>query len=187
MSRSQAEEWTKPLPSDHRVGWVRIPESWSVNRMVVLMLVGAFGGLLLDIRLEHINVVRQRWIGWTPIAYSGLVTLVSLIAVVRWGRRARRILFWFYLAAIAVGTTGFWLHSREDPLRAVLRVLAAWYSYFPHRGPPELAPLSFCALGLVGMLACAERFQLPIIFASGVRQMATSGIPPGEERRNVAH
>jgi hypothetical protein len=151
------------------------------------MLVGAFGGLLFDIRLEHISVVRQRWIGWTPIAYSGLVTLVSLIAVVRWGRRARRVLFWFYLAAVAVGTTGFWLHSREDPLRAVLRVLAAWVSYFPHHGPPELAPLSFCALGLVGMLACAERFQMPIVFANGAQKMATSGDPQCEERRNVAH
>jgi hypothetical protein len=122
-----------------------------------------------------------------PIAYSGLITLVSRIAVVRWGRGARRILFWFYLAAVAVGTTGFWLHGREDPLRAVPRVLAAWYSHFPHRGPPALAPLSFCALGLVGMLACAERFQLPTIFASGAQQMAASGIPASEERRNVAH
>jgi hypothetical protein len=145
-----------PIPRGNLLGF---PLAWSVNRLVVLALLGGFLGILLDVRLEHVSVVRQHWIGWTPMIYSGLMIIVSCAAMIRWSRGWRRRLFWCYAAAFAVGAAGFWLHSNGHPDQALMHVLAAWYSNSPHRGPPALAPLSFGGLGLMGMLASAERLQ----------------------------
>jgi hypothetical protein len=145
-----------PNPGGTLLGF---PLAWSVNRLVVLALLGGFFGILADVRLEHVSVLRHHWIGWTPIVYAGLMIVVSFAGIIRWSRDWRRRLFWCYSAAFAVGAAGFWLHSNGDPVQSLMHVLAAWYSNSPHRGPPALAPLSFGGLGLIGMLACAERLQ----------------------------
>jgi hypothetical protein len=181
MSQTAIAESTDSGPNSERARF-RFPIGWSINRLLVLALAGGFLGVVMDVRLEHVTVVREHWIGWTPIVYSGLMVIVSLAAIIRWDRPRRRLLFWCCLAAFAVGAAGFWLHSHGHPTQAIWRVLtawftdsrrhsnghpdqalmhmlAAWYSNSPHRGPPALAPLSFAGLGLIGMLACAERLQ----------------------------
>ena len=54
----------------------------------------------------------------------------------------------------------------NDHVGGVLRVLTAWKLPLGANGgvkvgstPPELAPLAFVGLGLIGLLACAKRFQ----------------------------
>ncbi len=158
MSQTAIAESTESEPNSGRARF-RFPFGWSINRLLVLALVGGFLGIVMDVRLEHITVVREHAIGWTPIVYSGLMVIVSLAAIIRWDRARRRLLFWCYLAAFAVGATGFWLHSHGLPIQAIGHVISAWFIDSPHKGPPPLAPLSFGGLGLLGMLACSERLQ----------------------------
>jgi hypothetical protein len=158
MSQTAIAESTESGPKSERPRF-RIPLGWSINRLVVLALVGGFLGIVMDVRFEHITVVHEHAIGWTPIVYAGLMVIVSLAATIRWDRPTRRLLFWCCLAAFAVGAAGFWLHSHGHPTQAIWRVLTAWFTDSPHRGPPPLAPLSFGGLGLIGMLASAERLQ----------------------------
>ena len=40
---------------------------WPLGRVVVLILAGGFFGLVGDLRMDHVDVVRDQRIAWTPI------------------------------------------------------------------------------------------------------------------------
>jgi hypothetical protein len=131
-------------------------------RVLLLVTLGGYLGLLTDIRLEHVDVVRKHWIPWIPILYSGLMALLSILALVRWTPGARRIVFWLSLLAFVVGGVGFWYHNDGKIVDAARSAARAWYDpklKHPDDMPPPLAPLSFAGLGLLGLLATARRCQ----------------------------
>lgn len=59
---------------------------WTLNRLIVLILIGVFAGLLFEIRAEHQDVLGEHAIGWTPIIYSGLMIILSFAALFFWQR-----------------------------------------------------------------------------------------------------
>jgi 4-amino-4-deoxy-L-arabinose transferase-like glycosyltransferase len=146
---------TRPRPSSR--------PRWSLGRIVILLLVFAFAGLAVDLRMEHVDVVRQRTIGWTPIVYSALMALACLGAVIRWHRMARRILMALFALAFIVGSLGFYLHNNGNLARPPQLDLQAWTDpAMKHpKGPPPNAPLAFAGIGLLGIVACLERFNEP--------------------------
>jgi len=156
---------------------------WTLNHLVVLLLMGAFALLLIEVRSLHHAVLREHAIAWAPIAYSGLMLVAIAIAVPLWDRGGRRALFWAFAPALVIGPVGCWFHNDGRPLHGLGRELAAWarpigppageesqesgaqpaHEDAPEDegGPPALAPLAIAGLGLLGMLACARRFQPP--------------------------
>lgn len=162
---------------------------WTLNKLVVLALIGAFAVLLLEIRFEHQEVLSEHTIAWTPIVYSGVMAILSLAALFFWEGSGRKILFWAFAAALIVGTVGFWQHNEEHFGRRIAGVFTVWgNSASEHHSdeadnkehsaneneehhnnehkekmenllPPVFAPLTFAGLGILGMLACARRFQ----------------------------
>lgn len=59
-----------------------------------------------------------------------------------------------------VGAVGFWLHNHGYLASVVTQVLSAWTQPIRHKVvPPQLALLAFVGLGVLGMLACANRLQ----------------------------
>lgn len=134
--------------------------TWNLNRMVVLLLSGVYAGLVLDLRAEHIDVLRHHWTGWIPIVYCALAAAAGLTALLRWRPSSRRLFFWLSLCGIIVGLLGVWFHDRKDLAENFLEVIQAWWAPI-HRneGAPVLAPFALCGLGVLGMLACARRFQ----------------------------
>jgi hypothetical protein len=67
-----------------------------------------------------------------------------------------------FALAVAVGLLGAWFHSGGRPGRIVAGVATAWSLPPGQDGgiragstPPLLAPLAFCGLGILGLLACA--------------------------------
>lgn len=86
--------------------------NWALNRLIVLILVGAFGFLLLDIRMEHADVLNEYTISYLPLVYSGLMIVLSLVALFFWQSLGRQILFWAFAVALVVGVVGFWQISK---------------------------------------------------------------------------
>ena len=167
---------------------------WTLNKWIVLLVLGALAGLLLEIRYTHRNVLGEEPLSWTPLLYSGLMVLIGIVALWLWERGGRKFLFWGFAIGLIVGPLGLWLHTMKQPVQGITRELSAWRQPIesgderhgvkgdnkgdekhksgeasgdehnqdasgPMNKPPVLAPLSFFGLGLLGMLACASRFQ----------------------------
>ena len=137
-----------------------LTRKWTLNKIVVLILIGAFAMLAFDIRSEHVDVVRKNWKAWIPIVYSVVMVVAGDAALSRWERGGRQVLWISFMAAFIVGALGFWFHTKGHPISGVITVLSAWVQPL-HKAdvPPQLAPLSFAGLGLLGTVVCARRFQ----------------------------
>lgn len=134
--------------------------SWTLNKVLVLLMTAAYLALVVDLRSEHVDVVRHHWTAWIPIVYSGIMVVLGAIGLATWERGGRLLLTAAFAASFVVGGLGFWFHNDGHLITAVTTTLAAWVRPLHHQdAPPALAPLAFAGLGLIGMLACARGFQ----------------------------
>ena len=155
---------------------------WTLNRWVVLGLVGAYGMLFLEIRYDHNHVLRHHAIAWTPILYSAAMVAAGLAALATWERGGRAVLRWLFALGLAVGVLGWWLHNGNHPINGLGTMLSVWGGAHPDptSRPPVLAPLAFAGLGLLGMIACADRFQSDAVRDGGIgRAEPSRGEPAG--------
>src|ERR1700722_12184882 len=89
-------------------------DRFSLARVLTLLLAGAFVGLMVDIRVEHVDVVRERSIAWLPIIYAGIMAIATLAACVIWNQTARRLMIPLFLLAFVVGGMGFYFHNHGN-------------------------------------------------------------------------
>ena len=132
-----------------------------LSRVLILLLAGAFAGLMMDIRVEHVDVVRERSIAWLPIIYAGAMAIICAGAFVFWNKIARLILLPLFMLAFIVGGMGFYFHN-EGSLKAVVKnSIYAWTDPNMNHSdsPPAVAPLAFAGLGMIGILASLKRFN----------------------------
>jgi hypothetical protein len=134
----------------------------SQKRMAGALVLGA-AFLLCEIRFEHREVLGETWRGWIPLSYAALLLAAGVPAWLTWNKGGRKALAALFALAVAVGLLGAWFHSDGRPARSLFRVASAWAlppgkdgGMKPGSAPPLLAPLAFCGLGLLGLLACAS-------------------------------
>lgn len=116
-----------------------------------LALTTAFFALMAggEAFFEHLRgSFCQRWM-WTPVWLTPVV-VVSAIGAVRSPQVARQVLPLTATAAIFDGLIGFYLHLRT--VREMPGGLGNFWFNFT-MGPPLFAPLLFCAVGLMGLIA----------------------------------
>ena len=140
--------------------------SWSLNRILLLILLGGLATLLMDIRWEHRVVLGRRWETWIPLVYIGLMLVVEITSLYRWGGWGPKILQVGFALGVIVGLVGIWFHGGKDLVSDLLQVFAAWTIPLGTNGgvrvaddPPVVAPLAFVGLGLIGLLVCSRRFR----------------------------
>jgi hypothetical protein len=136
-------------------------DRFPLARVLILILAGAFVGLMVDIRAEHVDAVRDRPIAWLPIIYSAFMTLACIGAFAFWNKTARLIMLPLFLFAFIVGGMGFYFHNHGDFKEVVKSSVRAWTdpSMNHSDGPPQTAPLAFAGLGVIGILASLKRFN----------------------------
>lgn len=134
---------------------------WPMSRIMILILAGAFGGLMMDVRVEHVEVVHERTVAWMPIIYAGFMAIACTVAFFRWQRIARLIMLPLFIAAMVVGGLGFYLHNQGHLAEVIRNSATAWTDpQMKHPdGPPQTAPLAFAGLGVIGVLASMRRFN----------------------------
>ena len=145
---------------------VRAILSWSLNRIIVLLLLGGLASLMIDIRWEHRVELARQWETWIPLVYVGLMLIAGVLGLYKWNSWGRGVLQVGFSLCLIVGALGTWFHSKGDPVGNFRRVLTAWTLPLGTNGgvkvgssPPEMAPLAFVGLGLIGLLACSKCFQ----------------------------
>lgn len=128
--------------------------------MIVLILIGGFGVVLVQVRFDHRSVLGEEVVAWIPILYSILMIVVSALGLLFWNRGGRQALQMGFLLGILVGLAGFWFHTNGRLVRSVQHEFSAWVRKIPDEDkPPALAPLAFAGFGVLGALACSKRFQ----------------------------
>jgi hypothetical protein len=155
---------------------------WTLNKLIVLLALGAFFMLMMELRFEHMDALGDHWQAWIPIVFSGVMIVVGIWGLYFWDRGGRKVLFWAFAISIIVGLLGVWFHDKGDPWKSVTVVAEAWQApILKHPKPnisetpsaptpapanppkkkkkpkPPLAPLSFSGMGLLGMLACWKK------------------------------
>jgi hypothetical protein len=140
--------------------------SWSLNRIVVLALLGGLASLMIDIRWEHRVELGRQWETWIPLVYIGLMVIAGVVGLRRWNSWGRTVLQVGFSICLIVGALGTWFHSKGDPVGNFRRVVTAWTLPPGSNGgvktgsnPPEMAPLAFVGLGLIGLLCCSRGFH----------------------------
>jgi hypothetical protein len=140
--------------------------TWSLSRLVVLLLLGGLVILLIDIRWEHRVELGRQWETWIPIVYIGLMLVAGAVGLYRWAGWGPKVLQVGFALAIVVGLLGVWFHGGKAPFDNLMMILTAWKIPPGTNGgvrvssePPMIAPLSFVGVGLLGLLACAKRFR----------------------------
>jgi Na+/proline symporter len=126
----------------------------------VLILIGGFGVVLVQVRFDHRSVLGEDIVPWIPIVYSILMIVVSALGLLFWDRGGRKALLMGFLLGILVGLAGFWFHTNGRLVRSVQHEFSAWVRKIPDEDkPPALAPLAFAGFGVLGALACSKNFQ----------------------------
>jgi hypothetical protein len=138
-----------------------VPSRWSLARVLTLILAGSFLGLLGDIRVEHVDVVRETRLAWIPLIYSAAMAVACLLAVTFWNKTSRVLIRILFFLAFIVGGLGVYLHNHGNFAKVLSSSVNAWTDpkmKHPH-GPPQTAPLAFAGLGLLGVVATLKRFN----------------------------
>ncbi len=137
------------------VAVVQTIKSLTLGRILMIALAGGFAGLMMDIRVEHVEAVHENRIAWVPIFYSAFMAVASTIAFVGWTRRSRIVISCFFLLAVGVGAIGFYFHNNGNVKKVITNSIRAWVDpKMEHsEGPPMVAPLAFVGLGMIGTLA----------------------------------
>lgn len=130
-------------------------------KLIAATLVGGCALLLCELRFEHREVLGETWHAWIPLVYAAAALLAGALALLRWESGGRRALGVLFALGVLVGLAGFWFHTGGHPLRELRAVLGIWRFPVGQDGgikqasrPPALAPLAFCGLGTLGVLAC---------------------------------
>jgi hypothetical protein len=132
-----------------------------LSRVLILVLAGAFVGLMFDIRVEHVDAVREHRIAWLPIVYSGFMTFACAAAFVFWNKTTRLIMLPLFFLALIIGGMGFYFHNNGDFREVIKTSITAWTDGTMNHsdGPPQVAPLAFAGLGALGILSSLKRFN----------------------------
>jgi hypothetical protein len=138
----------------------------TLNKLIVLFLLGGFLLLSTEVRFEHQYVLGKQWRSWIPVIYALLATVFGSIGLFYWEKWGRRLLLFVFSLSFVVGLLGTWFHAKGQPLSAIWIALSAWMVKpgdkipgAPDGGPPELAPAAFIGLGIIGILCCLKRFS----------------------------
>jgi hypothetical protein len=106
---------------------------------------------------EHLRgSFAQRWM-WTPVWLSPFMAAAGVGAYFS-APVARCVLPWVSLVTFLEGIAGFGLH-----LRAIARMAGHFHNlrFNATAGPPIFAPLLFCSVGFLGLLAAFMRRETP--------------------------
>ena len=91
---------------------MRSIRSWSLNRIIVLLLLGGLAALMIDIRWGHRVELARQWETWIPLNYVGLMLIAGGVGLYKWNSWGRRILQVGFSFALIVGVLGVWFHGQ---------------------------------------------------------------------------
>lgn len=136
-------------------------KSSSLNRLLVLFVAGGFLFLLVDSILEHLDILSQDIMAYTPVVFSAIGCVLSVLVVARWGDRWIRILHAFLFVSFIVSAAGLYFHLEEEDEEEMTAEKREHEE--KEKDKPPLAPLSFAGLAMVGLLATSRKWHAEVV------------------------
>jgi hypothetical protein len=89
------------------------------------------------------------------------MAVACLATFVYWNKTARLLMLPLFLLAFIIGGMGFYFHNHGNLREVVKSSVNAWADPKMNHpdGPPQVAPLAFGGLGVIGILASLRRFN----------------------------
>ncbi|MBI5021846.1 MAG: hypothetical protein HZB59_10460 [Ignavibacteriales bacterium] len=138
-------------------------KSFSINRLLVLLVAGGFLFLFIDTLLEHQDVLPNERPAFIPIIISLIGFIIALLAVQGWKDGIIRWLHIYLMLTILVGFGGIFFHNRErfesDEEKSEL---VEEEEKSDEASPPILAPAAFIGLGVIGLIGTARKRQAEV-------------------------
>lgn len=131
----------------------------SINRAIVVVCTVGFLFLIVDTLLEHVDAFKDEPLAWIPVAFSAVGLAIAGVALVRWNETWIRVLQWCFMAALAVGVAGVYLHVADRFESEEERVAEHGDDAKEHEMPPILPPLAFTGLGAFGLIGTLRKWQ----------------------------
>lgn len=143
------------------------------SRLLLMLVLGGFALMLVDVRHMHRDVLSDEWQTWIPIFVSIIGMIVT--AAVLFSLKLRPAAYFVYIVGAISGIYGSYLHSDGDVGRVTdlfaSREIVAYAKdgdeAYESRNqesegvePPLLAPLGLaglCAFGIVGVMGLSQQ------------------------------
>lgn len=130
----------------------------SMNRVIAVVCAVGFLFLVVDTVLEHIDAFKDEPLAWAPVVFSVVGLAIAAVASARWNETWIRVLQWCFIAAIAVGAAGLYLHVADRFESEEERVAEHGKDTKEDKAPPILAPLAFAGLGAFGLIGTLRKW-----------------------------
>ncbi len=139
----------------------------SLRRALVGFVAAGCLLLLVEVLIEHREVLGEKPIAWSPIVVCGLALLVSLWAFAQWQPLAQKALQIASVLLLLVGIGGLYFHNagrlglEREEHKAETHEAAEHGEHEEgeeHHAPP-LAPLAISGMGVLGLMATYPKWQ----------------------------
>lgn len=128
----------------------------SLRRALIGFVAAGCLFLLVEVLIEHREVVGKEPIAWVPAATLGLVLIVCLAVFAQWQRRWWQAVRVVSALLILVGLAGLYFHNAER--LGIKREEEEELEAEEHRAPP-FAPLALAGMGVLGLTAMSQKWK----------------------------
>ncbi len=130
---------------------------WGLNRIIVLFISIGYFVLSFEVYLQHYDQLQDKQIMWTPILFGLIGGLIEIFIVICFNKASYYLFFVLMSCSVCVGLLGLYLHNKWR-LKIVKEYFVSNKSInfeILTTYTPLLAPSSFIAIGVLGILvAC---------------------------------
>ncbi|MBA4311927.1 MAG: hypothetical protein C0417_04790 [Chlorobiaceae bacterium] len=138
-------------------------KSFSINRLIVLIIAGGFLFLFVETLIEHQDVLPKERPAFIPIIVSIIGFILSLLAVQSWKDGLIRLLHFYLMLTVLIGIGGLFFHNKERFEREEKETETIISEKDAEEvKPPILAPAALIGLGAIGLIGTARKRQAEI-------------------------
>lgn len=140
-----------------------ILKSFSMNRLILLLVAGGFLFLFVETLIEHQDVLPHERPAFIPIIASLIGFILTLLTVQSWKESLISLLKYYLIITVLVGIGGLFFHN-ESRFEGEDRAAEISSEEVEDDGAeaPILAPSAFIGLGVLGLIATGRKRESEI-------------------------
>jgi glucan phosphoethanolaminetransferase (alkaline phosphatase superfamily) len=138
-------------------------KNFSLNRLLVFVVVLSFAFLMIDSFLEHKSVLTKEFMSFIPIVFSFIGLIIALIAALVWKERWIRLLHVFLMTGFLIAVAGVYFHVIEDDDEEKVVTTESREPAQEEKEKPPLAPLAFGGVALIGLLGTSRKWHAEVL------------------------
>jgi hypothetical protein len=129
--------------------------TYSLNRMLVAYTSVGFLFLAVDSTIEHMPVLAQEPWAFVPVIFGLIGSVFGFLTLARWHEVWIRRFQWLLVATFLIAGAGMYFHIAEE---ADSEEASVQEHERNEKDKPLLAPLSFAAIGAIGLLGTSRKW-----------------------------